>query len=170
MFVMFKPRVHQFLIYIYLGTRWTSWSQVHDIIIEDRMTNYSMKPTKRKAKYKIKGLQELSNTWVMMFGSMNRGNRSTWNNESDVNALAGVKSPPSSENIPKDTTVTITGILFNIKLFNCTSKKRKYVSTQQTHWLDKAHSHVAQKLIDVLISRIQDAITNIFVVAYLNRC
>lgn len=65
------------------------------------------------------------NTCVMIFGSINRGKRSTANNESEVNALAGVKSPPSSVNIPKETTVTNTGILFSIKVFNCDCKGKK---------------------------------------------
>ena len=40
-----------------------------------------------------------------------------------MNALAGVNSPPSKVNIPKEVTVTRTGMLFNIKLFNCNGKK-----------------------------------------------
>lgn len=58
-------------------------------------------------------------TCVIMFGSMKSGKRKTANNERDVNARAGVKSPPSKVNIPNETTITTTGILFSIKLFNC---------------------------------------------------
>jgi hypothetical protein len=50
---------------------------------------------------------------------MFKGNRSTVNSESDVNARAGVKFPPSKVNNPKEVTVTTTGMLFSIKLFNC---------------------------------------------------
>lgn len=53
---------------------------------------------------------------------MKSGKRSTANNERDVNALAGVRSPPSKVNTPKETTITKTGILFNMKLFNCRKK------------------------------------------------
>lgn len=53
---------------------------------------------------------------------MNRGNRNTANRESDVNALDGVKSPPRTVNNPKAATVTKTGMLFNIKPFNCKNK------------------------------------------------
>lgn len=52
-------------------------------------------------------------TWVIILGSMNRGNRSTANRESDVNALAGVRSPPSKVNNPNEITVTTTGMLFS---------------------------------------------------------
>ena len=58
-------------------------------------------------------------TCVIIFGSMNSGKRSTANKERDVNALAGVKSPPSKVNIPNETTITTTGMLFRMKLFNC---------------------------------------------------
>lgn len=57
-----------------------------------------------------------------MLGSIIRGNRSTANNESDVNALDGVKSPPKAVNNPKAVTVTKTGMLFSMKLFNCKNK------------------------------------------------
>ena len=50
---------------------------------------------------------------------MFKGNRSTANRESDVNALAGVKSPPSKVNAPNEVTVTITGMLFRMKLLHC---------------------------------------------------
>lgn len=53
---------------------------------------------------------------------MNKGKRKTANNESDVNAFAGVKSPPSKENTPNDITVTTTGMLFRIKELNCKKK------------------------------------------------
>lgn len=55
---------------------------------------------------------------------MNRGNRSTANRESDVNALAGVRSPPSKVNIPNEITVTTTGMLFSIKLLNCKTREK----------------------------------------------
>ena len=45
---------------------------------------------------------------------MKRGNRSTTDRESDVKALAGVKSPPSNVNTPNEITVTKTGMLFSI--------------------------------------------------------
>lgn len=50
---------------------------------------------------------------------MNSGNRRTAKRERDVNALAGVRSPPSKVNIPKEITVTTTGMLFSMKPFNC---------------------------------------------------
>lgn len=66
-----------------------------------------------------KDLTGRAQTWVIKFGSMKRGKRKTANSESDVNAFAGVRSPPSSENTPKDITVTITGMLFRIKELHC---------------------------------------------------
>lgn len=54
---------------------------------------------------------------------MKSGKRSTANKERDVKALAGVRSPPSKVNTPNETTITKTGILFNMKLFNCREKK-----------------------------------------------
>lgn len=50
---------------------------------------------------------------------MFKGNRNTENRDSDVNARAGVKCPPSNVNTPKEVTVTTTGMLFSIKLLNC---------------------------------------------------
>lgn len=50
---------------------------------------------------------------------MKSGKRRTANKESDVKALAGVNSPPSNVNNPNETTMTTTGILFNINVFNC---------------------------------------------------
>lgn len=50
---------------------------------------------------------------------MNKGNLNTANSESDVNALAGVKSPPRKVYIANDITVTTTGILLRMKRFNC---------------------------------------------------
>lgn len=50
---------------------------------------------------------------------MFKGNLRTAKRESEVNALAGVKSPPSKVNAPNETTVTTTGMLFSIKLLNC---------------------------------------------------
>ena len=58
-------------------------------------------------------------TWVIRFGSIKSGNLKTANNEREVNAFAGVKSPPRREYTPNETTVTTTGILFRIKLFSC---------------------------------------------------
>ena len=55
---------------------------------------------------------------------MNRGKRSTTNKESDVNALASVRSPPSKVNIPNETIVTNTKMMFNIKPLNCTLKEK----------------------------------------------
>ena len=55
---------------------------------------------------------------------MNRGKRSTANKESDVNARAGVRSPPSSVNNPNEVTVTRTGRLFSINPLNCKTKER----------------------------------------------
>lgn len=63
-------------------------------------------------------------TCVIIFGSINNGKRRTANNESDVNAFAGVKSPPSRENSPNDTTITMTGILLRINMLHCKTKKR----------------------------------------------
>lgn len=59
---------------------------------------------------------------------MNNGKRSTENKESDVNALAGVRSPPSKVNTPNEITITTTGILFNIKLLHCKTTKKKIES------------------------------------------
>lgn len=55
---------------------------------------------------------------------MKRGNRKTANSEIEVNALAGVRSPPSRVNIPNEITITITGILLSMKLLNCNVTKR----------------------------------------------
>ena len=55
---------------------------------------------------------------------MNRGNRRIANRDSDVNALAGVRFPPSKVNNPKETTVTTTGMLFSINPLNCKISKR----------------------------------------------
>lgn len=55
---------------------------------------------------------------------MNRGKRSTANKESDVNALAGVRSPPSKVNIPNEITVTTTGILLSIKPLHCKIRRK----------------------------------------------
>lgn len=49
---------------------------------------------------------------------MKSGKRNTANKDRAVNALAGVRSPPSRENTPNDITITTTGILFRMKLFN----------------------------------------------------
>lgn len=54
---------------------------------------------------------------------MKSGNLKTANNEREVNAFAGVKSPPSREYTPNETTVTTTGILFRIKLFSCNKQE-----------------------------------------------
>lgn len=61
----------------------------------------------------------------MVLGSMKRGNRSTANRESDVKALAGVKSPPRNVKTPNETTVTRTGMLFSINPFNCQKEFNK---------------------------------------------
>lgn len=50
---------------------------------------------------------------------MNRGNLNTANNESEVNAFAGVKSPPRRVYTPNEATVTNTGMVFRMKLLNC---------------------------------------------------
>jgi hypothetical protein len=49
---------------------------------------------------------------------MKSGNLRTANSEREVNAFAGVKSPPSREYTPNETTVTMTGILLRMKLFS----------------------------------------------------
>jgi hypothetical protein len=49
-----------------------------------------------------------------------------------VNALAGVNSPPSKVNIPKEVTVTRTGMLFSINLFSC--NRRKIVRKKATNF------------------------------------
>ena len=51
------------------------------------------------------------------------GYRSIAKRESVVNALAGVKSPPSNVKIPNDINVTTTGMLLKIKLLNCNARK-----------------------------------------------
>ncbi len=55
---------------------------------------------------------------------MNKGKRSTANREREVNALAGVRSPPSKVNIPNEITVTTTGVLFSINPFHCKTRER----------------------------------------------
>jgi hypothetical protein len=70
-------------------------------------------------------------TWVIRFGNMKSGNLKTANNEREVNAFAGVKSPPSREYTPNETTVTTTGILFRIKLFSCNKQKKMIMSKRQ---------------------------------------
>ena len=65
---------------------------------------------------------------------MFKGNRSTAKRESDVNALAGVNSPPRKVNTPNEVTVTTTGMLLSIKLFNCKTKtidQRNYEVTNE---------------------------------------
>lgn len=69
---------------------------------------------------------------------MFRGIRSNANRESDVNALAGVKPPPSKVNVPNETTVTTTGMLFSMKLLNC--KKRQLVKKNEKRVV-KTHSY-----------------------------
>ena len=68
---------------------------------------------------------EEGETWVIKFGSMFRGKRSTANRESDVKALAGVNSPPRRVKHPNEITVTRTGMLFRIKVLHCKVGKRK---------------------------------------------
>lgn len=63
-------------------------------------------------------------TCVIIFGSMKSGKRRTANKESDVNAFAGVRSPPSKEKSPNETTITTTGILFKIKLLHCKTRRK----------------------------------------------
>jgi hypothetical protein len=55
---------------------------------------------------------------------MNKGQRSTANREREVNALAGVRSPPSKVNIPNEITVTTTGMLFSINPLHCKTRER----------------------------------------------
>ena len=50
---------------------------------------------------------------------MYKGYRSIAKRESDVNALAGVRSPPSKVNDPNEVTVTIIGMLFSMKVLHC---------------------------------------------------
>jgi len=69
-------------------------------------------------------------TWLSRFGSMLRGNLRTAKRERDVNALAGVKSPPSRTKTPNETTVTTTGMLFSIKLLNC--KRNKSLKVEES--------------------------------------
>lgn len=67
---------------------------------------------------------------------MFKGNRRTAKRESEVKARAGVRSPPNKVNIPNETTVTRTGMLFNMKLLHCKSencqKKFKEKKTNNT--------------------------------------
>jgi hypothetical protein len=42
----------------------------------------------------------------------------------EVNALAGVRSPPSKVNIPNEITVTTTGKLFSINPLHCKTRER----------------------------------------------
>lgn len=62
---------------------------------------------------------------------MFKGNRRTAKRESEVNARAGVKSPPSKVNVPNETTVTITGMLFNMKLLHCKTTYKEIISSQR---------------------------------------
>ena len=62
-------------------------------------------------------------TSVIILGSMKRGKRSTANRDRDVNALAGVRFPPSKVYIPNEITVTITGMLFSMKLLHYKTRK-----------------------------------------------
>lgn len=75
----------------------------------------------------------LNNTCVIILGSMNRGNLRTANSDRDVNALAGVRFPPSRVNIPNEITITTTGILLSMKLFNC-----KFTKTGCLRWRKEA--------------------------------
>jgi len=61
---------------------------------------------------------------------MKRGNRSTANRESDVKALAGVKSPPSKVNTPNEITVTKTGMLFSINELHCQEEFNKEMKSR----------------------------------------
>jgi len=61
---------------------------------------------------------------------MKRGNRSTTNRESDVKALAGVKSPPSNVNTPNEITVTKTGMLFSINELHCQEEFNKEMKSR----------------------------------------
>lgn len=65
-------------------------------------------------------------TCNIIFGSTKNGNRSTANKDSDVNAFAGVRTPPNNENSPNETTITTTGILFKTKLLHCERKRKKW--------------------------------------------
>lgn len=55
---------------------------------------------------------------------MYKGNRSIAKRESDVNALAGVRSPPSKVNNPNEVTVTTTGMLFSMKVLHCKTRNK----------------------------------------------
>jgi len=59
-----------------------------------------------------------------------------------VNALAGVNSPPSKVNTPKEVTVTRTGMLFSIKLFSC--NKRKIVRKNVINFYSLGEFHVIE--------------------------
>lgn len=61
---------------------------------------------------------------------MKRGNRSTANRESDVKALAGVKSPPSKVKTPNEITVTKTGMLFSINELHCQEEFNKEMKSR----------------------------------------
>jgi hypothetical protein len=58
---------------------------------------------------------------------MNSGNLSTAKSEREVNAFAGVRSLPRSENMPKARIVTQTGMLFSKKLFTCGKKLARVI-------------------------------------------
>lgn len=58
-----------------------------------------------------------------MFGSMKSGNLRTAKSEREVNAFAGVRSPPVRVYSPNAIIVTRTGMLFNRKLLICRNKK-----------------------------------------------
>jgi hypothetical protein len=80
---------------------------------------------------------------------MFRGVVKTWNRESDVNAFAGVKSPPSKVNVPNETSVTITGMMFSIKLLNC---NRREIVSQCTCKVPVHLTPAAQKDCSALVS------------------
>lgn len=72
---------------------------------------------------------------------MNRGNRRTANRESDVKALAGVKSPPSKVKTPKEITVTKTGMLFRINELHCQEEFNKGMKSRSNIRKIKKHTY-----------------------------
>lgn len=70
------------------------------------------------------------------------GIRNTANRERDVKALAGVKSPPSNVKIPNDITVTITGMLFSMKLLNCNKRKNNQNKYEVMKEIDHSGTYI----------------------------
>lgn len=72
---------------------------------------------------------------------MKSGNLSTAKRDREVKALAGVRYPPSRVYAPNDTTVTTTGMPFNIKVFHW-YKKNIYSTVSISNYSYRHHRGV----------------------------